>query len=105
MAGIGIDNQFALSLQATNDIRNVAKTDQRAGLKKAAQQFEAIFLQRMLKQMRAAIPKSDLMHSQQTDLYNDLMDKQWSQTLAQRGMGLADMLTQELGKDLPKSSS
>lgn len=87
---------FALSMGAISKLKYSARQDPEEGVKQAAKQFEALFLQQMLKQMRAGLPESNLLHSQQSDMYQSLMDQQWAQTLSERGIGLADMLTAQL---------
>jgi len=87
---------FALDVQGLQRLRSQAGRDGEAGLKEAARQFEALFLQSMLKSMRAAIPKSELSSDSQTQLYTELLDQQWAQALASRGMGLAEHLTKGL---------
>lgn len=88
--------QFALDVQGLDQLkRNVAK-DPEGGIRAAAQQFEALFLQIMLKSMREAIPESSLMNSQQTRFYAGLMDQQWSQHLSGKGLGIAEQLTAQL---------
>ena len=92
----GASGEFALSVQSISKLKYSARRDPEEGVRQAAKQFVALFLQQMLKQMRAAVPESGLLQSQQSDMYQSLMDQQWSQTLAERGVGLADMLTRQL---------
>lgn len=78
------------------------KRDARAGsedaAKSAAQQFEALFLQRMLKDMRAAARFDDSQHSNATDFYQEMYDKQLALMLSkQGGIGIADLLQRQLG--------
>lgn len=87
---------FALDVQGLQRLRSQAGRDGEAGLKEAARQFEALFLQTMLKSMREAMPKSELTNDSQNQLYTELLDQQWAQTLASRGMGLAEHLTRGL---------
>lgn len=88
--------EFALSMGAVAKLKYSARQDRDEGIRQSAKQFEALFLQQMLKQMRAGLPESNLLHSQQSDMYQSLMDQQWAQTLSERGIGLADMLTAQL---------
>ncbi|MNZ12567.1 MULTISPECIES: flagellar assembly peptidoglycan hydrolase FlgJ [Pseudomonas] len=87
---------FALDVQGLQRLRSQAGRSGEAGLKEAARQFEALFLQTMLKSMRAAIPKSELSNNSQTQLYTEMLDQQWAQSLAGHGMGLAEQLTRSL---------
>ena len=94
---------FALDVQGLQRLRSQAGREGEAGLKEAARQFEALFLQSMLKSMREAIPKSQMSSDSQTQLYTELLDQQWAQALAGRGMGLAEHLTRGLAGHVPAS--
>ncbi|SEL74440.1 flagellar assembly peptidoglycan hydrolase FlgJ [Halomonas daqiaonensis] len=94
--GSNIDGQFALDMQGLQRLKHTARQDPSGGAGEAAKQFEALFIQMMMKSMREAMPTSGLLDSKQTDFYQSLLDKQWSQTLANRGIGLADTLVAEL---------
>lgn len=89
-------DQFALSVQSISRLNYTAKTAPEKGLRQMAQQFEAVFLQNMLEAMRDTVPKSGLLHSNTTDMYTAMLDRQWAQTLSDRGIGLAEMLVQQL---------
>lgn len=89
-------SQFALDMQGLQRLKHTARQDPSAGLQDAAQQFEALFVQMMLKSMRDAIPTTGLLDSQQTEFYQSLLDQQWAQTMAGRGIGLADHLVAQL---------
>ena len=68
-------------------------------IKKVAEQFEALFLQMMLKSMRDASFGDELFDSSQSDMYRDMFDQQIAITLSKRrGLGLADMLERQLSK-------
>ncbi|MCE8025808.1 flagellar assembly peptidoglycan hydrolase FlgJ [Billgrantia aerodenitrificans] len=96
--------QFALDVQGLERLKHTARNDEAAGLRGAAQQFEALFLQMMLKSMRDTIPSGGLLDSQQTEFYQSMMDQQWAQTMAGRGIGLADHLVAQLESQLGISS-
>ncbi|HET7312721.1 flagellar assembly peptidoglycan hydrolase FlgJ [Salinisphaera sp.] len=88
---------FAYDVSAIQKLKYTASQQSDGGVHKVAQQFEAMFIKEMLSSMRAAIPQSHLLGDSTVDKqYQDMMDAQWSQTLAQRGMGLADMLEKQL---------
>jgi len=61
-----------------------------------AKQVEGLFVQMMLKSMRAALPKGGLTDSSQADLYTSLYDQQMSQQMTSKGFGLADMMVKQL---------
>jgi len=69
-----------------------------AAQKKVARQFEALFLQLMIKQMRSATPKNGLFDSQQTGMIQAMTDEQLALQLADPGIGLAKSLLDQLPK-------
>jgi flagellar protein FlgJ len=80
-------------------IKRQAKSNDPAALKAAAQQFEALFLQMVLKSMRDATPKEGFFDSDQTRLYESLLDQQMSQVLAAKGgTGLAAVIQSQLSR-------
>jgi flagellar protein FlgJ len=82
-----------LDFGALGRLKGQAKTDAKAATRETAQQFEAMFLQMMMKTMRDAIPKSGLNESQAEDTFQGMFDKEVSLAMAKRNsLGLADML-------------
>lgn len=94
--GHDMSNQFALDMQGFQRMQHTARTDPEEGVKGAAQQFEALFVQMMVKSMREAVPESGLFKSQALNTYQSMLDQQWSQVVADRGVGLADALIDQL---------
>lgn len=91
-----LSGQFALDLQGLQRLKQTAINAPNEGLDVAAKQFEAIFLQMVLKSMRETIPESGLLDSKQTRFYTDMLDKQWAQHLSGSGFGLAEQLINQL---------
>ena len=69
-------------------------------LKEAAQQFEAVFIQQMYKEMRKTIPDDGLIQrGNADDIYAQLQDLEAAKITAQQGgIGLADLMMQQLVK-------
>ena len=68
-------------------------------LREVARQFESIFTKMMLDSMRSASFGDPLFGSDQSDMYQDMMDDQMAVQLSSgRGIGLADMLIRQLGQ-------
>ena len=78
--------------QFTEMRRDAAQNDPEV-LREVASQFEALFLQTMLKNMReASLGDPMLGNSDQFEMYQDMMDQQLSVEMASgRGIGLADI--------------
>lgn len=83
----------ARSLEA---LRSQAKTDPDKALKQAASQFEALFMQMLLKSMRDAVPQYDAMTSDASRMYTSMLDQQMSQGFAGKGLGLAEIMVKQL---------
>lgn len=94
--GNDMSGQFALDMQGFQRLQHTARVDPEAGVQSAAQQFEALFIQMMVKSMREAVPTSGLLQSRDTDFYQSMLDQQWSQVMAAKGIGLADALVEQL---------
>ncbi len=79
------------------EMRRQAQNPEGEGAKAAAKQFESIFVQMMLKEMRDTLPEGGLFDDKSLRFYQDMMDKELSQTLvAGGGIGLADVIERQL---------
>jgi flagellar protein FlgJ len=95
-------NRLAIDVGSLAQTRRLAREDPQAALKEAARQFEALFLQMVLKAMRDASPTQGLFDSEQSRFYQSLLDQQLSQTLTARGgTGLAELMAKQLAGGLP----
>lgn len=87
-----------LDPKALGELKRLARDNSPEALAAAAKQFEALFLQMVLKSMRDATPGNGLTDNDQTRLYQSLLDQQLAQNLAQQGgAGLAQALVRQLG--------
>ena len=70
-------------------------------LREAAEAFESLFINMMMKSAReanAVLAKDSLLGSSQMDMYQSLFDSQIAQDMSRSGkFGLADMLVKQLG--------
>ena len=78
-------------------LKGQAAKDGKSAARETAQQFEALFLQMMMKSMRDASFKSDLVESQAKDTFEGMFDKEVSLAMAKKNtLGLADMLIKNM---------
>ena len=97
---------FVLDPKSNSDLRAKMKQDPQGSLKQAAQQFEGMLLQMMLKSMRDATPQDGLLDSDQTRFFTSIMDQQVAQNLSAHGkLGFAKLIEQQLGRNLVSSAS
>jgi flagellar protein FlgJ len=96
---------LALDARALDGLRRDATRDPQAAVRKAAGQFEALFMQQLLKSMRDAMPKSGMFGGAGHETYLGMLDQQLSQSLAERPGGLADMIARQIARHLPPGGS
>jgi flagellar protein FlgJ len=93
------NGSFALDARALDSLRLQAKQNPEQALKGAAQQFEAVFLNTLLKSMRDATPQDGVTDSEQTRAYTSMLDQQLAQSLSGKGVGLADLMLKQLQRN------
>jgi flagellar protein FlgJ len=90
---------------STNANHATGKTTQRATddtreaqIEKACRDFESLFIQHMLKQMRQTVPQNGLFSGGSAEqLYTSMLDGEVAKTISnQRGIGLAPALIRQL---------
>ena len=86
-------------------LRLKAKTDPKGAIKETARQFEALLMNSMLKSMRETVAKDGMFDSEQTRLYTSMLDEQLSQSMAKRGIGIAEVLARQLTPAAQAASS
>jgi flagellar protein FlgJ len=91
-----MSSKFALDTKGMGELKQSAKAGSPEALKGAATQFEAMFINMMMKSMREATPQDELTGSEQSKMFTGMLDQQMSQNMAKRGVGLADMLIRQL---------
>lgn len=101
-----IDAYTPTFYQDTGRLKNLKG---REGLEAAAGQFEALFLQMVLKNMRdasnAIAGEESLFNSRQQQFYQEMADAQLASELGSRaGLGIADALVRQLETNVDNSS-
>jgi flagellar protein FlgJ len=91
------------SLSSEHIIRSEAltkKPNRNADLREVAEQFEAIFINQILKQARETKLADDLFGSSATTTYEELLDTQTSEDIASHvKLGIADALIRQFSRD------
>ncbi len=86
-----------LDFDGLGQLKAQARQDAKGALRETAQQFEALFLQMMMKSMREASIKSDLSDSSGKETFEGMFDREVSVQMAKRNtLGLADMLVKNM---------
>src|SRR3569623_3282166 len=86
-------------------LRLYGQSNPDATLRAAGRQFEALFIQMMLKSMREATPGDPLLGSYDQKTYQEMFDKQIALTLSGKGSrGLADAMVRQLQQGRPATA-
>ncbi|CAN7162810.1 flagellar assembly peptidoglycan hydrolase FlgJ [Trinickia sp. LjRoot230] len=93
-----LSQRFALDVQGFDSLRAQAAASPQQGLKTVAKQFDAVFLQMMLKSMREATPQEGPLDSRDGAQFTSMLDEQLAQQMSAKGVGVADALTKQLAR-------
>ena len=86
---------------ALGELRGKAQRNEKGALRESAEQFEALFIQMMLKSMREAsdVMKSDMLHSNAQETFQGMYDNELSMSMAKRNsLGFADVVVKQLSQ-------
>lgn len=81
-------------------LRNKAQQDPKAAVREAAKQFETMFTQQLLKQMRDSSMNSDMMDNEGTKMGTEMLDSQWATKMAGMPGGLSDIIAKQLERQM-----
>ena len=92
MTGMTLTAGFASSLGAGSPEEVVSGAgNNRNDIKETASQFETLFISQLLKEMKKTIPGGGFLpQGLGSDIYESLIENELADSLAQRGIGLAD---------------
>lgn len=96
---------LAFDSRGLEALRRQSGADPKAAVREAAGQFEALFMQQLLKSMRAAIPRSGLFEGPGHDTYTSMLDSQLSQQLGRTPGGLADLIAKQMSRHLAEPAA
>jgi Rod binding domain-containing protein len=89
----------SLDFAGMGALRGQAQRHEGKATRETATQFEAMFIQMMLKSMREATDKEGLMTSDHEEAFQEMYDRELSVQLAKRNtLGVADMLVKSIDR-------
>jgi peptidoglycan hydrolase FlgJ len=98
----GSGGNDATSIQA---LRSAAARDPKAAIRETAKQFEALFMQQLMKSMREATIGSGMLDNAGTQLGTELLDTQYASKMTGLPGGLADAIARQLERQLGSGAS
>ncbi len=93
-----LSGKLAFDANSLNNLKASAKDNSPESIKEVAKQFEAVFINMVMRSMRAATPQDGPFDNEQSRAFTAMLDQQLSNNLASRGVGLAEVLTRQLTK-------
>jgi flagellar protein FlgJ len=91
-----VPGSLATDVRSLDALKTGAAKDPSGAVKQAASQFEALFMQMVLKSMRDAVPKSGMLEGTGADVYASMLDTQFAQAMSGRPGGLSEMIARQL---------
>jgi flagellar protein FlgJ len=98
MKNIDSTGKIAIDANSLNALKTAAKENSPETIKEVAKQFEAVFMNMMLKSMREATPQENPFDNEQSRTFTSMLDQQLTSNLASKGLGLSDILAKQLSK-------
>jgi flagellar protein FlgJ len=98
-------NAVAADSHSLDSLRLLANRDPAKAVRQVATQFEALFMQMVLKSMREATPRSGMFNSSEEETYTGMLDQQLAQKIAAGGTGLGDVIARQLSRNLPSEAA
>ena len=95
------NQHLAFDAQAGAALRARAARDPQGAVKESAKQFEALFMQEVMKRMRASTLSSGLMDNETTKLGTEMLDQQFAQQLTGLPGGLSQAIERQLARKAP----
>ena len=105
IAGVSTTTGDAGALDALRDpsgstLRARAASDPHAAIKAAARQFEAMFMQQLLKSMRESSLGTGMLDNSGTQMGTEMLDTQFANKMAGASGGLADVIARQLERQI-----
>ncbi|WP_374562180.1 flagellar assembly peptidoglycan hydrolase FlgJ [Ideonella sp.] len=103
---MSINNPAALARTGYGDARGIeslkvaASKDPKAAVREAAKQFESLFMQQLLKNMRESAQSTGMLENEATKMGSEMLDTQWAGKLSGLPGGLSDVIARQLERQM-----
>ena len=102
LSGLPASATNALSIA---ELRTAAARDPKAAIRETAKQFEALFMQQLMKSMREATLSSGMLDNEGTKLGNEMLDSQYAAKMTGLPGGLTDAIARQLERQMGSGSA
>ncbi len=97
--GSSLPNQLAIDTRPLDALKARAGADPKAAAREAAKQFEALFMNELVKSMRASVPASDLDNAG-SQMGTEMLDQQFASQLTGMKGGLSEVILKQLERQM-----
>src|SRR4051812_5153377 len=87
------------------ELRSAAARDPKAAIRETAKQFEALFMQQLMKSMREATMSSGMLENSGSQLGTEMLDTQYANKMSGLPGGLAAAIARQLERQMGAGSS
>ncbi|WP_422667263.1 rod-binding protein [Buchnera aphidicola] len=94
-------HEFNYSTQLQNELKYKSYLKKNNALQ-IAKEVEGIFIQILIKNMRNTLSKDNLLDNNQSRLYVDIYDQQIAQEMTKKGIGLTNIILNNINKNKVK---
>ena len=95
-----VPGSLASDVRSLDALRTGAAKDPKGAVRQAASQFEALFMQMVLKSMRDSVPRSGMLEGPGADVYQGMLDTQFAQAMSGRPGGLGELIARQLMRNM-----
>jgi flagellar protein FlgJ len=100
-----VPDPLASDVRSLDALKNGAGRDPKGAVRQAATQFEALFMQMVMKSMRDSVPKSGMLEGSGSDVFQGMLDTQFSQAMTGKPGGLSDLIAKQLMRSMRMDES
>lgn len=99
-SGLNATNSFNTDTRSIDALKAAAARDPKSSIKETARQFESLFMQEVMKSMRASTLASGMMENSATQMGTEMLDTQYAGKLTGLPGGLSDAITRQLQRQM-----
>jgi len=93
-------NGLTIDARSLSALQKTAGSDPKAAIKETSKQFEALFMQQLMKSMRENTMSSGLFENQGSQLGTEMLDTQYANKMSGLKGGLADVIAKQLERQM-----
>lgn len=91
---------LSMDLRSLDRLKSAASADPKSGIKQAAKQLEGLFMQELMKSMRASTMATGMLDNQATDMATNMLDTQFANQMTGMPGGLSEIIAKQLERQM-----